>query len=387
LKRIAVTVQWLIEWGGGIDLARHIIQGLVETNNNIYIFIPEKEQPGRNLFDKALRVLKRNMQYLAVKDLEAETHFAEFKNKVTIVHYRRNALQSTIDKFKIDVALPCVRLPSISGQCEWVGYIPDCQHRHLSHLFTKREIQQRDRLFQNMVNTKKIILVNSIHTKKDLMAFYDADPDQVHNLPFCPTAELEWLKNQHVQLKAYSLPNKYFMVSNQLWKHKDHITAFKALALLANADIHIVCSGKMDDYRDLAYVDSLIKGVADLGLSGRVHFLGFIPKSEQIEILKNSLAIIQPTLFEGGPGGGCVYDAIAVGTPCILSNIEINKEVIGQNIFYFQTGQAGDLAQALERFLSLNIIKPSITELHQAHTKSLLLRTDSLDQLIFKAAI
>lgn len=50
--------------------------------------------------------------------------------------------------------------------------------------------------------------------------------------------------------------------------------------------------------------------------------LTLILKLEQIEIMKDALGIIQTSLFEGGPGGGCVLDAISLETPSIVSNIQ-----------------------------------------------------------------
>ena len=40
-----------------------------------------------------------------------------------------------------------------------------------------------------------------------------------------------------------------------------------------------------------------------LGLEQRVRVLGLVPKRDQIEIMKKACAVLQPTRFEGGPGG------------------------------------------------------------------------------------
>ena len=51
--------------------------------------------------------------------------------------------------------------------------------------------------------------------------------------------------------------------------------------------------------------------------------------------MKNSLAIIQPTLFEGSPGGGVLEDAISIGVPAIISDIKVNLEAKKEvNIFF-----------------------------------------------------
>lgn len=385
MKNIAISAHGFIEWNGGIDFLKNIIQGLIANEGyQCFLFIPQKELPRKNIFFMVMRFLARNTPFLFIKDRAAEKHFFEFKNHVTIVHYRRNSIRKVMDMYAIDITLPCATPLKVTKKHKWIGYLPDCQHRYLPHLFSQKEIRQRDKDYQTMIDTQKTILVNSVDTKNDLVKFYGAQHKQIHNLPFCPTLNLTWLESNENVLNAFSLPKHYFMIANQFWKHKDHATAFKALSLLQNQEIHIVCSGKMDDYRDSSYVENLISKVKELGVKEQVHFLGFIPKVDQIEILKKSLAIIQPTLFEGGPGGGCVYDAMALGVPCILSDIKINKEVKGLNTFYFKAEQAGDLAMVIEHFLTLDIIKPDTTKLRQMHKKNLSLRADSLNQLISK---
>ena len=74
-------------------------------------------------------------------------------------------------------------------------------------------------------------------------------------------------------------------------------------------------------------------------------------------IMQNSIAVIQPTLFEGGPGGGAAYDSFATNTPLIVSDIAVNLELKDDypEILYFKAKSSNDLAQ--EMTLSLEIQK------------------------------
>jgi glycosyltransferase involved in cell wall biosynthesis len=84
-----------------------------------------------------------------------------------------------------------------------------------------------------------------------------------------------------------------------------------------------------------------------LGIADKVKILGHIPKLDQIALLKKSLAVIQTTLFEGGPGGGSVYDSISLGVPAIVSNIPINLEIDCGDVVYFKVGNDTDLGDAM----------------------------------------
>ena len=74
------------------------------------------------------------------------------------------------------------------------------------------------------------------------------------------------------------------------------------------------------------------------GIKDRVQILGLIPKRDQIELLKHSCALIQPTLFEGGPGGGAVYEAFSLRVPAIVSDIPINRELPADDLHHFFPG-------------------------------------------------
>ena len=47
---------------------------------------------------------------------------------------------------------------------------------------------------------------------------------------------------------------------------------------------------------------NLLDLLEKLDIQSDVKILGHIPKLDQISLLKKSISLIQPTLFEGGPG-------------------------------------------------------------------------------------
>ncbi len=93
------------------------------------------------------------------------------------------------------------------------------------------------------------------------------------------------------------------------------------------------------------YVSGLHEEIADHGLKNSIIFLGYVSKLDQIQIMKKCIAVIQPTLFEGGPGGGAIYDSVALGIPSIVSDIEVNKEIDDDSVHLFHVGDPGDLAE------------------------------------------
>ena len=74
--------------------------------------------------------------------------------------------------------------------------------------------------------------------------------------------------------------------------------------------------------------------------------------------MRRAVAVLQPTLSEGGPGGGSVYDAVAVGTPVIASDIPVNREIEHESVRFFPARSAEKLVQEMEYSLATPYQRP-----------------------------
>lgn len=247
--------------------------------------------------------------------------------------------------------LPVYNPLSASFPIPWAGYIFDFQHKYYPEFFSEEEINKRDLEFQVMLDKAKTVIVNARTVKADIEKFLKSTDARIVTLPFCPVLNLEFFKLD-VDLEKYNLPEKYFMISNQFWKHKDHITAFKGFKLFldkqTNKNVALVCTGQTFDVRFPTYFADLKKLIKELGLENNIIILGYIPKDDQLQILKNCVGLIQSTLFEGGPGGFAVYESVAFGIPSIVSDIPVNLEIEDETVTFFETGSQIDLAKKIE---------------------------------------
>lgn len=274
-------------------------------------------------------------------------------------------------KLDLDVLLPSIRPLPIECEVPWIGYLYDMQHKHLPQLFSEREVQQRDFNFKEMVDRSQMVMVNSRSVVNDLADSFPSASENIFSLPFSPAPSSDWFRLGGVGfLEKYRIVNRYFIVCNQFWKHKDHTTAIKAFAEFSKKypDIDLVCTGATFDYRDPSYFSYLKKMIFELGIDQKVRILGLIPKVDQIALMRGSLALIQPTLFEGGPGGGAVYDAVGLGVPCIVSDIDVNREIDEDAVCFFKTGDADDL------FMAMNTIYQNSFDRKEVDSTELLAR-------------
>ena len=241
-----------------------------------------------------------------------------------------------------------------------VGYIYDLQHVFYPRNFPKRDRDFRDKIFFDILNFYQKVLVNSCYIKKMIYKKYKNFSSKIYVIPFCPYPEKKLLFDNTDAVKIYNISNNFFLISNQFWKHKNHRIAFEAFKnfLKYNNNFILVCTGSTEDRRFPNYFFELKKEYSDLIKKRKILILGEIPKIHQINLLKKCTALIQPTLYEGGPGGFSAYEAVAYGVPVILSNIEVNKEIKNVNAYFFKSNNSYQLTK-----LMLNNINKSNTNL------------------------
>jgi hypothetical protein len=271
--------------------------------------------------------------------------FARIRAHVPTLEVRHSAgiddgLAKAAAELSLDAVYMTMRLPSPRPHCALIGYVPDYQHRHLPHLFTGKELKLRDKVSSKLIAESDAMVMNARAAAQDMCRFTTGPLPLLHALPFAPNLNPDWLRDRPELIAAYEITGPYFIVCNQFWIHKDHRTAFRAMAEIAKRrpDVTLICTGSTSDYRDSTYFGKLGADTAKLGLGSRLRFLGHIPKRDQIELLKRAVALIQPTLFEGGPGGGSTYEAVALGQRVLLSDIPVNQEADDGDIRFFPQG-------------------------------------------------
>lgn len=128
-----------------------------------------------------------------------------------------------------------------------------------------------------------------------------------------------------------SLPEDVFLVLSvgELNENKNHQVILKALAALADPGIHYILCGKGD------LLDHLTKLASDLGLSDRVHFLGY--RTDVVDICAQADVFVLPSYREGLSVAS--LEAMYCGLPLITSKVRGSGD-------YLQEGISGFLRDA-----------------------------------------
>lgn len=366
--KIGILAHDFINWGGGLDFLRIVTDALLASPRSekaeLHLLMPDAGPRLRwRCFRRGLKAATRKA--LGAKPLPPEhgpsptiinQAFAGFQDRLQIRHldFGRRALLRATDRLKLDAVIPAVHTLGLDFPRPWVAYAYDFQHKYFPQNFPTEDCRSRDDHFAELLTQARAVVVNSRAAAADIAKFVPQATARVFALPLAPAPDADWFDNRPELLAQHGVAPPYFVICNQFWAHKDHACAFEAFRLLAGAHpaLTLICTGSTAGARDPQFFPVLMERVKGWGLEKRIRALGLIPKRDQIEIMKSACAVIQPTLFEGGPGGGAAYDAVALDIPAILSDIPVNREIAGPAIEFFPAGDAAGLARKMESRLA-----------------------------------
>lgn len=245
----------------------------------------------------------------------------------------------------IDLFFPVPGLDA--AEVSGMGWIPDFQHRFLPENFSEEERLDREKRFGAIARMREVLL----SSQDCLSHFRSIYPDSTATVSvwsfysrlFPSTLALD---PEDVR-SGYHLPTEFFLVANQFWRHKDHAVVLEAMALMKErgGSPHVVFTGALRDKRGEAHIDHFLQTVQRRGLHEEVRVLGFLPREEQLALMRRSLAVIQPSRFEGW--STVVEDCRALGQRIVLSDLKVHLEQNPPHGQFFPTGDADALAAAI----------------------------------------
>jgi hypothetical protein len=134
-----------------------------------------------------------------------------------------------------------------------VAWISDLQHRHMRHLFDAKAYWKREIGFRAQILSGRHIMLSSDDARQDCERYYPATRGRTHVVRFAvpPAGTIDAVAARAVA-DSYGLPDTFFFLPNQFWKHKNHECVISALQILnaRGRDVVVAASGKQADSRD-----------------------------------------------------------------------------------------------------------------------------------------
>ena len=226
-----------------------------------------------------------------------------------------------------------------------IAWLPDFQHRHLPELFGAKAYWKRELGFKAQLASGRLIMLSSEDARADCERFYPSSTGRTAVVRFAVPPDSESMQIDPMQVvREYGLPEHFFYLPNQIWKHKNHRVVIEALQLLKQRghDVVVAVSGKAVDPRHPDHYDTLKSLIAAHGLIDNFRFLGMVPRQHVVALMRACTALINPSLFEGW--STTVEEAKSLGVPMLLSNLRVHREQVGDAAVFFDADSAQQLA-------------------------------------------
>ena len=358
--RIGILFYFSPKWMGGIVYINNLIK--------ILNFLDDDDKPEIVIFYRAeLRKYAEQVDYPYINLVEWDFP-SVYKGYIRSWILRKNVFVDGILKnYNLDGLYPLHDYPVRTiTDTRIVSWYADLQHKYYPEFFTRRKIIERNSRIMFMLRNSQYLVVSSQSVAEDFRKFFRLrDEMKMHVFHFVSVIDdLKGLDFNYVREK-YRLPEKYFIVSNQFHRHKNHIVLLKTLVRLKEKrpDIHMAITGRFPDSSHSSYMKELHAVIDQNNLQSQISLLGVIPRNEQLLLMKHSQAVLQPSLFEGW--STVIEDAISLQVPVIASLLAVNREQLGPDGNFFQPHNDQELAQILSVFperKSDGVIYPDYTQ-------------------------
>jgi glycosyltransferase involved in cell wall biosynthesis len=234
-----------------------------------------------------------------------------------------------------------------------ISFVHDLQHRIYPQFFDAAEFAGRENTYTQMAHRADVIICNSNYTRQTLLAQFETiKPEQCHVIPISIHSRLtggnspELAGTKPPFLEKISRPFLFYPAN--FWPHKNHrllLTAYNALLhQRPNLNLDLALTGSPSEA-----VDQLQTAVAQMNLTGRVHFLGFLPDSDLAAVYQACKGLIYPSLYEGF--GIPLLEAFTFNKPVLCSDVTSLPEVAGDAALYFNPRKPAEIIRAIETLL------------------------------------
>lgn len=168
---------------------------------------------------------------------------------------------------------------------------------------------------------------------------------KVKSISVCYNGADNVLNNQKQDNYVNTLGEYYIFVGN-IKPHKGLGTLLDAFEkpMVLDKRRKLVIVGNQEAFKTSDNV--IAKRILNLSNSNQIIFTGYVDDRKLIDLIKNAYCLIQPSEYEGF--GLPPLEAMQLGTPVILSDIPVFKELYGDYpVKYFKTSDAESLAKAM----------------------------------------
>lgn len=258
-------------------------------------------------------------------------------------------------------------LPPINGRIPTLLTVHDLSFVHYPHVFPERLVSYLNQVVPWSIGRATHILADSEATRQDLLEIWQVPDDKVTVLysgvheRFQPVADVGMVTAVRQKYRLQNFP--YILSVGTLQPRKNYQMLVRAFAPLADKlPHHLVISGG----KGWLY-DEMLAEVARQGLTGRVHFIGFVDDADLPTLYSAADLFVFPSLYEGF--GLPLLEAMGCGTAVLTSNSSSLPEVAGTAAQQLPPQDQSAWTSAMEQLLTNNALRAQLVQAGQAQAR------------------
>ncbi|MBA7490127.1 D-inositol-3-phosphate glycosyltransferase [subsurface metagenome] len=239
----------------------------------------------------------------------------------------------------------------------------------LQFYYHPEQVGKKQTLYHRTATPRKakksdIIIANSHYTKGEISRFiripeekiwvvYEAVDHDLFNTDTDILVHRNWLRQK------YSIDYEYILFISDLRPYKNPFLLIKAFEKLSNKgriQHHLVIIGNSI----MGYKDVLTEYIKGKKVGERILFLDFLEPFELLHFYRCTSLFVYPSELE--TFGTPPLEAMASGTPVIVSNKTAVSEVAGEGALHVDTSDMEQLAWAMEKLLTDSELRNSMID-------------------------
>jgi glycosyltransferase involved in cell wall biosynthesis len=321
--------------------------------------------------------LLENLPLLDQKNQYAFFYNALRRRRLPDFHYVNSEIkQKKIpSKFlNLGLKLNLVKLESLTGPVDWI-FMPNLNQfsispktklaitvHDLSPVVTPQFYDTKRRLWHKFLNYKKafhranVLFAVSEYTKNDLIKIFKIPAEKIRVIypgvdhktfqPSIPVPELRQVRN------LYGLPGKFILFLNTIEPRKNLAGLIKAFEK-TGGDSWLVIAGRLGWKYSQDF--ELIKNSRK---SAKIKYIGYVNEGHKAALIKLARALVYPSFYEGF--GFQPLEAMAVGTPVLVSQLSALPEVVGDAGLLVNPYDENNLAEGLNEILDNDALRQQL---------------------------
>lgn len=294
--------------------------------------------------------------------IEISAFSKEFSDRYNSRPEQADMLEKLIDTHDLDLMIYAnqFEIPTTNRPYIWILWDMGCKTiNFFHHMEQSHEIQEK---LNFAAHNAFRIITGSREGAFEINKFLNFPAERIRTIPFPVARDL--LSCESTQPNQELVP--YLFYPALLTPFKNHAVILDALRILHDRKqpLHFVMTGV--NKGNLEHILHLAK---ELEIENFVHYLGSVSLEGLKGLYQNAVALVFPSLL--GPNNFPPIEAMALGVPCIVSNIKGHLDQLEDNALFFDPLNPVSLAERVEELLNDSTLRTKLIKKGKIFTNNL----------------